>query len=79
MQYFHLQMQVQNGFILIKMILRVGQRLRVLWKTGYPFFVAKHTTKRSGGPFLVTFIRDIRHYTESALHHPHFQSYGFFP
>lgn len=29
MQYFHLQMQVQNGFILIKMILRVGQRLRV--------------------------------------------------
>mgnify|MGYP004483568687 CR=1 FL=1 len=53
MQYFHLQMQVQNGFILIKMILRVGQRLRVLWKTGYPFFVAKHTTKRSGGPFLV--------------------------
>ena len=23
MQYFHLQMQVQNGFILIKMILRV--------------------------------------------------------
>ena len=42
-------------------------------------FVAKHTTKRSGGPFLVTFIRDIRHYTESALHHPHFQSYGFFP
>ena len=53
MQYFHLQMQVQNGFILIKMILRVGQQLRVLWKTGYPFFVAKHTTKRSGGPFLV--------------------------
>ena len=53
MQYFHLQMQVQNGFILIKMILRVGQRLRVLWKTGYPFLVAKHTTKRSGVPFLV--------------------------
>lgn len=41
MQYFYLQMQVQNGFILIKMILRVGQRLRVLWKTGYPFFVKK--------------------------------------
>ena len=41
MQYFHLQMQVQNGFILIKMILRVGQRLRVLWKTGYPFLVKK--------------------------------------
>ena len=32
MQYFHLQMQVQNGFILIKMILRVGKQLRVLWK-----------------------------------------------
>jgi hypothetical protein len=41
MQYFHLQMQVQNGFILIKMILRVGQQLRVLWKTGYPFLVKK--------------------------------------
>lgn len=41
MQYFHLQMQVQNGFILIKMILRIGQRLRVLWKTGYPFLVKK--------------------------------------
>lgn len=41
MQYFHLQMQVQNGFILIKLILRVGQQLRVLWKTGYPFLVKK--------------------------------------
>ena len=41
MQYYHLQMQVQNGFILIKMILRVGQQLRVLWKTGYPFLVKK--------------------------------------
>ena len=41
MQYFHLQMQVQNGFILIKMILHVGQQLRVLWKKGYPFFAKK--------------------------------------
>lgn len=41
MQYLHLQVQVQNGFILIKMILRIGQRLRVLWKTGYPFLVKK--------------------------------------
>ena len=45
MQYFHLQMQVQNGFILIKMILRVGQQLRVLWKTGYPFLVKKTSHK----------------------------------
>ena len=45
MQYFHLQMQVQNGFILIKMILRVGQRLRVLLKTGYPFLVKKTSHK----------------------------------